>query len=81
MTHSLVLEVPEEIYKSLSEEAALKNRGIEEIALEKLANKELIPADPLDKFVGTIKSDVPDWADNHDKYLGGELVKDLSIKQ
>ncbi len=34
MTHSLVLEVPENIYQPLAEEAEAKGRKVEEIALE-----------------------------------------------
>jgi hypothetical protein len=40
MTHSLVLEVPENIYQPLAEEAEAKGRKIEEIALEKLAKDQ-----------------------------------------
>ncbi len=42
MTHSLVLEVPENIYQPLAEEAEAKGRKIEEIALEML---ELLTTD------------------------------------
>ena len=78
MTHSLVLEVPENIYQPLAEEAEAKGRKVEEIALEKLAKHESAQIeDPLDKFVGAFKSDVPDWADNHDKYLGENLMREM----
>lgn len=58
MTHSLTLEVPENIYQPLAEEAEAKGLKIEEIALEKLA-KDNIPnkeeferlADELADFV------------------------------
>ncbi|CAN5849031.1 hypothetical protein BH20ACI4_BH20ACI4_23320 [soil metagenome] len=36
MTHSIVLEVPENIYLPLAEEAEAKGRKVEEIALEML---------------------------------------------
>lgn len=42
MTHSLVLEVPENIYRPLAEEAEAKGRKIEEVALEML---ELLTSD------------------------------------
>ena len=78
MTHSLVLEVPENIYQPLAEEAEAKGRRIEDVALEKLANGETKQIDdPLDEFVGAFRSDVPDWADNHDKYLGENLAREL----
>jgi hypothetical protein len=37
MTHSIVLEIPENIYLPLVEEATAKGRKVEEIALERLA--------------------------------------------
>jgi len=74
MTPSLVLEVSESIYQPIVEEAEAEGRKVEEIALERLANGKRQPtADPLNEFVGAFRSDVPDWADNHDKYLGENL--------
>lgn len=79
MTHSLTLELPDNIYRSLAEKAAAEGRPVEDIALEQLANgdAEQDVEDPLDKFVGAFKSDVPDWADNHDKYLGENLYREM----
>ena len=63
-------------------EAESKKRKVEEIALEKLAKVEpMQTADSLDKFVGAFSSDVPDWADKHDKYTGEELAEDLKVKR
>lgn len=36
MTHSVTIEIPENIYQPLAEEAKAKGRKVEEIALEKL---------------------------------------------
>ena len=78
MTHSLLLEVPESIYQPIVEEARAEGRKVEEIALERLANgKPKKIDDPLDEFVGAFRSDVPDWADNHDKYLGENLMREM----
>ena len=78
MTHSLLLEVPESIYQPIVEEAEAEGRKVEEIALERLANgKPKKIDDPLDEFVGAFRSDVPDWADNHDKYLGENLMREM----
>ncbi len=78
MTHSLLLEVPESIYQPIVEEARAEGRKVEEIALERLANgKPQKIDDPLDEFVGAFRSDVPDWADNHDKYLGENLMREM----
>ena len=78
MTHSLLLEVPESIYQPIVEEARAEGRKVEEIALERLANgKPKKIDDPLDEFVGAFRSDVPDWADNHDKYLSENLMCEM----
>ena len=78
MTHSLLLEVPESIYQPLVSEAEAEGRKVEEIALERLANgKPKKIDDPLDEFVGAFRSDVPDWADNHDKYLSENLMCEM----
>lgn len=80
MTRSLTLELPDSIYRSLAEKAQSEGRPMEEVALEKLADYEVDSnlEDPLDKFVGAFRSDVPDWADNHDRYLGENLYRELS---
>ena len=78
MTHSLLLEVPESIYQPIVEEARAEGRKVEEIALERLANGKPKKIDnSLDEFVGAFRSDVPDWADNHDKYLGENLTREM----
>ena len=81
MTHSLLLEVPESIYQPIVEEAEAEGRKVEEIALERLANgKPKKIDDPFEKFIGSFDSKGMDWADNHDKYLGEELAKDLKVR-
>ena len=40
MTHSLTIEIPENIYRGIMNEADSKKRKIEEIALERLAKDE-----------------------------------------
>ena len=71
MTHSLVLEVPENIYHSLAEKASKNGKKIEEIALEKLADDETEQfEDPFEKFIGAFDSGGMDWAKRHDELLG-----------
>ncbi len=40
ITHSIVLEVPENVYQGIVKEAESKKRNVEEIALERLAKDE-----------------------------------------
>jgi hypothetical protein len=49
-----------------------------EIARQRLVGYQYPPAlDPLEPFIGAIRSDVPDAADQHDKYLGQPLAEEL----
>lgn len=71
MSHVLQLELPEDIYKPLVKNAKRKGRSPEEIAIEYLKSILLkLEDDPIEKFIGAFQSDIPDWADQHDKYLG-----------
>ncbi len=74
MTRSLVLEVPEDVYKPLAETAERTNREVEELAVELLTVATRRAADdPVENFIGAFASDTPDWADEHDKYIGQGL--------
>ena len=78
MTHSLLLEVPENIYQPIVEEAEAEGRKVEEIALERLANgKPKKIDDPFEKFIGSFDSRGMDWARRHDEYLGENLMREL----
>ncbi len=79
MTHSLTLDLPEEIYQPLLNTAMQNGKRVEEIAVEVLASvRKTKVADPFEKFIGSIKSDITDLAENHDKYIGENLAKDLN---
>ncbi len=78
MTYLLTLEVPENIYQPLVEEAEAKGRKVEEIALERLVNGEPKQVeDPFEKFIGAFDSKGLDWANRHDEYLGENLMREL----
>ena len=59
MTHSLTLDLPEEIYQPLLNTALQNGKRVEEVAVEVLANvrKKKI-ADPFEKFIGSLKSKI-----------------------
>lgn len=79
MTHSLTLEIPENIYQPLADKAAAEGRKVEDVALEKLANGSERPGeDPFEKFIGAFDSGGMDWANRHDEYLGENLMKEMS---
>lgn len=39
---------------------------------------EQIKNDPLEPFIGAIRSNAPVWAARHDQYLGEALMKEMS---
>ncbi len=50
MTHSIVLEIPDNIYRQIAEEAETKRRKVEEIALERLAKDESQSVEEFEKI-------------------------------
>lgn len=81
MSHVLQLELPEEIYKPLVKNAKQKGRSPEEIAIEYLKSiLSKLEDDPIEKFIGAFQSDIPDWADQHDKYLGQAQIEKMREK-
>ena len=50
MTHSIVLEVPENIYQGIVNEAESKKRKVEEIALARLAKDETPDDEEFEKL-------------------------------
>ncbi|HMO79186.1 MAG TPA: hypothetical protein PKD24_00205 [Pyrinomonadaceae bacterium] len=78
VTHSLTIEVPENIYEKPAETANEQGRRVEDVALDKLPNRsEPLRDDPLDKMIGVIDSGIPDLAERHDQYIGEALARDL----
>lgn len=82
MGHILTLEVPEDAYKPLAEMARQKGIVPEELAAEWLVaaiNKAI--DDPLEQFIGAFSSSIPNWADQHDKYLGQTVTDTLHDRE
>jgi hypothetical protein len=78
MAHTLTLELPDAVYRPLVRTAEQTRRKPDQLAVEWLAVAvRRFADDPLEKFIGAIQSDVPDWADRHDYYLGQALLKEM----
>jgi len=78
MEHTLVLEVSEDVYEPLAKTAKQRGSSPEELAVEWLVSAiHKAIDDPVENFIGAFSSNIPDWADQHDKYLGLALMKQM----
>lgn len=70
MNHSLMLELPENVYESLVKKAKQAGKSPEVLAVQLLTTAtQTLLEDPLEPFIGAFNSHGSDWADAHDKYL------------
>ena len=78
MVHTLVLEVPEELYEPLVKKAKQTGQAPEKVVLEWL-KKTIQPLheDPLLQLAGIFESDLTDIGEKHDEYIGQGLMREL----
>lgn len=56
----------------------MDQRTPEELAVEWLMTAIYkAMSDPVENFIGALSSRVPDWADQHDKYVGQALMEQM----
>lgn len=78
MEYTLKLEMPESVYEPLVKAAKQKGQSPEELAREWLVTAiRAAIQDPVENFIGVFKSAVPDWADQHDQYIGQTLIAQI----
>jgi hypothetical protein len=78
MGHRLVLDVPDDVYKSLVKIAEQTGQSQEILAVEWLAAaSRYLAHDPLERFIGAFNSSGSDWANNHDLYIGKSLKETM----
>lgn len=78
MSQTLVLEIPDDVYKVLTDIASQEGKSPEEMSAQWVATTvERIQNDPVERFIGAFSSNIPDWADRHDGYLGEALLKEM----
>jgi hypothetical protein len=69
--HTMTLNVPEELYRTLVQRAEEVGQKPEYLAVQLLTSAtEPGGDDPLEPFIGAFSSEGSDWADRHDVYLG-----------
>ena len=76
MGHILQLKVSEDVYESLVRVADQTGQRPEDVAVQWLvsAARDLVD-DPLEPFIGAFPSNVPDWSDQHDRYIGNAILE------
>jgi hypothetical protein len=78
MGHTIVIDLPEEVFELLVKSADRTGLTPEEIAVHWLLSAARRSSeDPVEKFIGSLSSTVPDWPEQHDKYLGGALMPEV----
>lgn len=78
MGYILTLEISEEIYQPLARAAQQSSQTVEELAVEWLTQAiQAVEDDPLEEFIGGFASDLPNWTEKPDEYLGQVLLQEL----
>ncbi|MFP4419337.1 MAG: hypothetical protein ACLFRG_02215 [Desulfococcaceae bacterium] len=81
MGHTLKLELSEDVYTLLKKLSEKAGQMPENLAAQWVVSEARKHADdPLEKFIGKFKLNNPDWADNHDAYLGEILKENMKTK-
>ena len=69
MGHAITVDMPQEVYEALAKTARQTGQTPEELAARWLAAViQRSASDPLERFIGGIPTNIPDWADRHDRY-------------
>jgi len=77
---TITLELPQSIYDSVQAAAARAGQSPQQLITELLGqNIQSFSDDPLEEFIGAFRSDIPDWGENHDRYLGQELLENHNV--
>jgi|GEM_PF-471367 len=78
MAHTITLEVPQDVYNSLLAAAKEAGESPEEVALHYIVEAiQPLTHDPLDDIIGAISSDIPDWGERHDYYIGQTIMESM----
>jgi hypothetical protein len=71
MSHTLTLEVPEDVYESLLKTAEQTGQQPEALAVQWLEQAtQKVVDDPVEQFIGAFNSHGSDWVEHHDEYFG-----------
>ena len=87
MAKTFTINLPDDLEQALTAQAERLNKSPEEIVLQAISHQltNLLPSnsvqqakrDPLLQLIGSLSIDVPDLAENHDRYSGQALCQEL----
>jgi hypothetical protein len=86
MAKTVTITLTDDLEKVLISQAERLNKSPEEIVLQVLSEQlttsfqSSLPqaeSDPLLRLIGSLNTDVPDLAENHDYYIGQALYQEL----
>lgn len=87
MAKTLTIAIPDDLEQALTAQAECLNKSLEEVALQVLSQQLITPSpsistpevetDPLLRLIGSLSVDIADLAENHDRYIGQALARDL----
>ncbi len=77
MGRTILLEVPEETYKTIEQQAEARGMGPAEVVIEWLTEATKQTTDPLEALIGSLECDVTDVAEQHDRYVGQVVARAL----
>lgn len=79
----ITIDLPEALQQTLIDQAAQNQTTPEQLIIQALTQKFLPPSapdltnDPLFQLAGSITSNIPDLAENHDYYIGQALYEEM----
>ncbi len=74
MSHQIILEIPDEVYEPLEQQARKAGKSAEAIINEWLERIVQLHHDPLRRWAGSFASGLPDVAEHHHEHLGRDSL-------
>jgi hypothetical protein len=87
MSKTLTITLPDNLDQALTAQAQRLNQSLEAIVLQALTKQltalsqsnsvQTVETDPLLRLIGSLNVDIPDLAENCDRYIGQDLYQEL----